>query len=575
MASKARGRTAGKAPAVSPPGGRSSVRRSWLWLGLFAAGMLVTNGVYAPALHGPLIFDDYNLPFNNPNAAKMPAAFWIGGVRPVLMASYWVNYLISGTDTFLYHAVNLLLHSATAVIVFFLFQRILKLAGYEEKTFIPSLFGAGLFLLHPLQSESVAYIAGRSELVSGLFLLSAWLVFLNHFENNTSLATALKILLLATIALLGKESAISLPGVLLITDLYWKRASLQAQIRSRIRLYLPIILGGVVAAAVIIRSLGGASGAGLSLGVTPFQYALTQCRAILIYISLFLIPIGQSGDWQLPLYRTLADTRAWLYMFGMLALLAGIMLSYRRAPLFSFGLAAFLVLLMPTSSVLPIKDALAERRMYVPIIGLILALLGIVNSFRLDSALLRLGAIVLLTTAAGLTYQRSRIWGDDIVFWQDVIRGNPSNSRAHLGLGGSYMNHRRFAEAIKEYDLVGSLAGPQEDIILNRIVAYEYNGNFDLALDGLHKLAAMHPTASTYHHIGHVEAYLRQAKEALAAFDLALSLDPNYVPALVERGRVRVATGDYQNARADFQRALEIEPDNGAAVDGLAKLVGR
>src|SRR6185312_4265184 len=104
---------------------------------------------------------------------------------------------------------------------------LLELARIPRNTFLISLFGAALFLLHPLQTESVAYVAGRSELVSGFFLLSAWLVFVKHIENETKLATALIILLLAAAAVLGKESAISLPAVLLLTDWYWNPAGLR------------------------------------------------------------------------------------------------------------------------------------------------------------------------------------------------------------------------------------------------------------------------------------------------------------------------------------------------------------
>ena len=154
--------------------------------------------------------------------------------------------------------------------VFFVLQRLLKIASIEKNALLLSLFGAGIFLLHPLQSESAAYIAGRSELVSGLFVVTAWLVFLNHFESPTTMGTAFKILLLTAAALLGKESAISLPALLLVTDFYWSHGNLQDQIRSRWKLYVPIIFGGLLAAAAIIRSLDKAPSAGLSLkNVTP------------------------------------------------------------------------------------------------------------------------------------------------------------------------------------------------------------------------------------------------------------------------------------------------------------------
>jgi tetratricopeptide (TPR) repeat protein len=573
MASKVKKKATSKISSPAPSLVVASPVRSWLWAKLFAAALLLAAVVYLPALNGPVIFDDYHLPFSDLNAARMSARFWIGGVRPVLMASYWFNYAISGTRTFSYHAVNLLIHAASTVVVFYVLQRLLKLASIEKNALLFSLFGAGIFLLHPLQSESAAYIAGRSELVSGLLLVTAWLVFLNHFESQTTGPTALKILLLAAAAVLGKESAISLPALLLVTDFYWNRASLRDQLRSRWKLYVPIVVGGLVAAVAIIRSLDKAPSAGLSLeNVTPLRYALTQCRVIFIYLRLFLIPAGQSGDWRIPFYRSFTDGTAWLYVFGILILFGGIVLLYRRAPLLSFGLLVFVLLLLPTSSLIPIKDALAERRMYIAIVGLILAVIAILNRYQLDPAVLKFGAIAVLSIAAIVTFQRSQVWGDDVAFWQDVLAKDPGNKRAHDDLENAYMRHGRFTEAMAENDLLDKTDGVTERTLLNRVAVYEVMQNYDLALDTLQKTAAMHPTSSTYTEIGHLEAYLGHIPESLAAFGLALKLDPKYAPAHAQRGMIYLATGDNVRASSDFHEALHSEPNNEIATSGLAKL---
>src|SRR5579863_4750492 len=148
MASKVKKKATSKASPAAPSAVVVSTGRSWLWAKLFAVALLLAVVVYLPSLSGPVIFDDFHLPFSDPNAATMPARFWIGGVRPLLMATYWLNYTISGTTTFSYHAVNLLIHAAAAVVVFFVLQRILKLASIEKNAFLLSLFGAGIFLLH-------------------------------------------------------------------------------------------------------------------------------------------------------------------------------------------------------------------------------------------------------------------------------------------------------------------------------------------------------------------------------------------------------------------------------------------
>ena len=371
-------------PGAAVPAAVPAVRSdpvAWYWLALGA--LLAAIVAYQPALEGPFLFDDLHLPFTDPHAATAGPGLWIGGVRPVLMATYWFNYLTSGTRLVPYHLTGLLLHTLTAILVFFVLRRLLDLAKVKLDRRLCALFGAGLFLLHPLQTESVAYIAGRSEVVAGLFYAAAWLVFLNHFQSATTFATAAKILILTGAAVLGKESAISVPAVLFLTDLYWNPAPLDRQLRSRLKLYLPIVIGGGLAAIWILRGLIGAESAGFGIaGLTPATYALTQCKVILTYIRLFLFPIGQNGDWNLPFFHSLTDHNAWIYVSGMAGFAALIAVTYKRAKLLSFGLLIFLVLLLPTSSVVPIKDAIAERRLYVPITGLILGLIWALDYFQ-------------------------------------------------------------------------------------------------------------------------------------------------------------------------------------------------
>ena len=116
MASKVKKKATSRASAAVPSAVVVSTGRSWLWAKLFAVSLILAGVAYLPSLTGPIIFDDFHLPFSDPNAARMPVRFWIGGVRPLLMATYWLNYAISGTKTFSYHAVNLLIHATAAVV---------------------------------------------------------------------------------------------------------------------------------------------------------------------------------------------------------------------------------------------------------------------------------------------------------------------------------------------------------------------------------------------------------------------------------------------------------------------------
>jgi hypothetical protein len=481
-------------PRVDPPAeshGAKLPRSLWIPGTLAIAGF-----TYLPSLWGSFVFDDYHLPFSDPNAAKAGAAFWIGGVRPVLMATYWFNFLISGTETFSYHVVSVLLHAVTALLVFFLLRRLLDLTEVKLDRRLLALFGAGLFLLHPLQTESVAYISGRSEVVAGLFYVAAWLVFVNNFGSTTKLLTAIEILLLAGAAVAGKESAISLPLILFLTDLYWNTVGIKEQVRRRAKLYVLVVLGGLLASIKILHSLTTADTAGFATqGVTPVRYALTQCRVIPQYITLFLTPVGQNADWGLEFFRSLSDGEAWAYVIGMMAFVAVIVWTYRRARLFSFGLLTFLVILVPTSSIVPIKDAMAERRMYVPIIGLILASIWVVDYFRprlqilRDVGTLRITLGLILVVATALSFERNKVWSSDTLVWMDAVNKNPSNSRAHMGLGTAYLRYGYCAGAIREYQIVDWQVGSSLEIMGNLTLAYECNHQPQLALMERQKIA--------------------------------------------------------------------------------------
>ncbi len=579
----ARAATKSKTPAAT-----SVPLREWPWFYWLGASFLISIVVFSRALNGGFVFDDLHLPFADPHAGEMPAGFWIGGARPVLTATYWANFLMAGTQPFAYHVTNLVVHAATAVLMFFIFERTLGLprAGIfnpaERRSF--ALFGAALFLLHPLQTEAVDYIAGRSELVSGFFFAAAWLVFLRGFEKRTSAVLALAVCGLGGLAVLSKESAISLPGVLLLTDSCFGAGTIGRQIRKRFNLYALFLIGGLAGIILILRSLTSDTSAGFSAGIKPFDYALTQCRSILTYLRLFFIPAGQNADWQLRIYHSLGDGAAAAYLAGLVLLVALVVWLYKRERLIAFGLAAFLVMLAPTSSFVPIRDALAERRMYLPIAGLILALLGAVSKLRFHAAKLRFNAawwrtaaVVALVLCAALSWRRSEVWASDFNLWSDSVSTNPGNMRAHFGLGSAMMVRGDCAGAAGEFSAARSPAGsktPQvseAEVLWNLASAYECSKNPSQALTFYRSFAAVEPTAAAYEKIGFTEARLGHSDEALSAFDQALKLNPKDAEAYAYRGMVLLALGNRQG-EADLRRALELDPGNQIASQAMARL---
>src|SRR4051812_1910047 len=193
--------------------GETSAKRRpefWLWALALVAGLFAAFQVYGPALHGPFLFDDSYLPMNVPMWAHGTFLNSMRGVRPLLMASYWANENLVGTETTQYHAWNIFFHFLNAVLVFFVVRKLLQFADAPQNL---ALFAAGLFLLHPLETEAVAYIAGRSDSMSTVFFLGAYLVFLYRRSPAINWPAAAAVLALFGAAMATKENTVVLPAL--------------------------------------------------------------------------------------------------------------------------------------------------------------------------------------------------------------------------------------------------------------------------------------------------------------------------------------------------------------------------
>src|ERR1700723_3008707 len=210
-----------RAPAQPPAPKAAIPPLRWPFFAAIAAALVVVLWAYGPAFQGPFLFDDQTLPFALPGFAD-PLINWIRSDRPVLMFTYWMNAQISGSDPYSYHVFNVAIHCITSVIVFLIVRRLLEWTGVEaQKRTLLAAFSGTLFLLHPVQSEAVAYLAGRSEALSVMFVFAAFAVFLYRRETRIGWTSALAVLVLFLASLLSKQQTIALPGLLLLTDFWW------------------------------------------------------------------------------------------------------------------------------------------------------------------------------------------------------------------------------------------------------------------------------------------------------------------------------------------------------------------
>jgi len=328
----------------------------------------------------------------------------------------------------------------------------------------------------------------------------------------------------------------------------------------------------VFAVILIFEKLATSTTVGFATGSGPLTYALTQCRVVLLYLRLFLAPTGQNADWRIPLDHGIFYGFAWANLMAMAGLIGAVCWLYKRARAVSFGLLIFLLTLVPTSSFVPIKDAMAERRMYLAVVGLAFALVACAERLHVKSRIALPVAAIALLGLSVLSYRRSEVWATDVSLWRDTATKNPRNARAHAGLGGSLMLRHDCAAAAPEFKIVVGLQGLDKDSGMNLGSAYECSGQADLALATFREVVAKAPVADAFTRIGYLEGRKENIAAAFAAFDEALRLDPNSISARNFRGVARAVTDDAAGAKDDFRHVLLLDPGNAIATSWIVKL---
>jgi tetratricopeptide (TPR) repeat protein len=549
-----KGRTKAKAPAAAPKPGV----RWWIYAAIVAAASYVAFQVYAPALTGPFVFDDTFQPYHSPGFTNA-LSVWLNGVRPLLMFSYWLNYQFSPAP-FGFHAVNVLVHLLNSFLIFFIARKLLR---RESSDWLLPAFAAAIFLLHPIQTEAVSYIAGRSECLSVFFLLAAFSVFLYRRSTAVSWTTSIAVLALFIAAAATKEHTVVLPALLLLTDYYWNPGFSFSGIRRNWRLYAPILLLAAAGLAYVARVLTHAATAGFNLPeFTWYQYFFTECRAFFVYLRLLVLPYGQNLDWEYPASRTLLDHGAIFGLAAILLLTAAAIYYRRRYPLASYGFLVYLLLMAPTSSFVPIRDPLAERRLYLPMIGMLLVVIAALQHIRVDRRKLAAALCVILAVLAVLTYQRNELWASDIAIWEDAATKSPGKQRVHFQLAHTYYTYNRCRDAIAQYAEAARLQQPDYGVLVDWGLAYDCADQPDAAVARMREAAVIEPKAHVYTQIAMVYAKQSRWPEALEALAQAEKLDADYDMIYDDRGGIRAQTGDLAGAAADYRRAIELNPSN-------------
>jgi tetratricopeptide (TPR) repeat protein len=419
--------------------------------------------VYAGAFHGDFHYDDSLTILENPHLSNWHT--FIGHldhmVRPVLYATFLIDHSLYGPDPAGYHLLNLLLHLGAGVLIYC----IIASAVADERSVVP-FWTSLLFLIHPIATETVTYISGRASGLMTFFYLLAFFLYIKASEEFRTalprrfyLSGAVACFLLA---IGSKETAVTLPIILLLWDAVicrLKGPALRAAILLR---HSPFWVALLLAASWAWSHPRYAALAEFSFTIRPlWDHLLSELHAAAYALLLLFSPWNQNFDHDLRVFHSPTQWPLPLDLLLLSAVTAGIFFSARRLPLVAFGLSWFFLQLLPTS-LIPRNDFLSERNLYLPAIGLLLAIVALGShlfqwllTIVRRPALVRFGSSVL---AAGLiaalcffTYQRNLLYQDRLLLWSDAVRKSPNKARPHNNLGYAYALRDDWDRAIDEF----------------------------------------------------------------------------------------------------------------------------
>jgi protein O-mannosyl-transferase len=536
----------------------------WPLFAAIAGALIAVLWAYGPSMHGPFLFDDTTLQFALPGFAE-PLRAWVVQLRPLLMFSYWVNVQISGSDTFSYHVVNVLIHLAAAILIYFIVRRLVEWGGVEPGLRTPLAgFCALLFLLHPVETEAVAYLAGRSESLSSTMVFAAFAVFLYGKQGGITWARSAAVIVLFLAALASKEQTIVLPALLLLTDYWWNPGFSFRGIRQNWKLYVPLALGALAGVVRFAPLIFNAQTAGFGMkDLTWYQYLFTEFRAIFVYIREFFLPFGLNADWDFPISHSIFDRGAIFGLIALLALMASAWYYRKRFPLASYGFFAFLVLMLPTSSILPIRDPLAERRLYFASVGLLLVAADLLRRIKLPRATLTAGCAALLLLAAVVTHARAEAWSSEVALWEDSTAKSPDKPRDHFQLATAYLDAGDCTRAVLEFEKTSRYPGnsfPRYNLLVDWGLALNCANQPDQALAKFREAAGLEQTAHVYTQMAKVYGDRAQWTEFEDALNRAQAIDPSFANIYAYRGIEYLKLQRWADAVREYQHALQLDP---------------
>ncbi len=588
----------------------------WLQVLFLAAVMLA---VYGHTLDYPFHFDDrISIEENEAirNLDDIRAIWQFSHLRFFSYFSFALNYHFHGLDVTGYHIINLLIHFLASCSVFFLVQSLLCVPSEKQSNpsaaWLPFLT-ALIFILHPLQTQSVTYIVQRSAALAALFYICSMACYVRLRLSNVSTQKILwgvGVFLFMFLAFFSKQNTATLPFALLLIEIVFFRKEFK-----RILLFPPailLLLGAMLFCILLLFKYEPFSFDAIdsltreTLLLSRSQYLAIQAGVVWTYIRLFFWPADQHLDYHVSIPSGLAEPTVITALACHFIVLCLAAFFIKRYPLPVFGIFFYYLAHIVESSIIPIRDIVFEHRTYLPNLGLSVVVAWLLTVILERQRKISLLIIFALMFVLGITtWQRNTVWQDQISVWRNSMIKSPGNPRpyynlakaletkgnyieaevlyrmalelkpdyesAYVNLGNLLLKKKNFKEAIYYFSLALQLA-PDDAINCNNLgLSLLENGEIEKAEGYLLKAIRLNPQyAEAQNSVGLLMIMKGNLEKATEHLYITIALAPNYANGHSNLGDVLLQKGDMTKAIHHYLEALRIDPVQAEVYGNLA-----
>jgi tetratricopeptide (TPR) repeat protein len=488
-----------------------------------------------------------------------------------------------------------------------------SIINHQSSIGLMSLFAALIFVAHPIQTQAVTYTVQRYASLAGMFYMGSVLFYLkarilaqssklkaqsskgkveskknggqrsekpSAFSFQLSALYSLSIIC-GMLAFLSKQNTASLPAAIILVEYLFIDRTWQGW-KKKILWFTPIFILFVIFVLYVSGIFsGGHEGRGLLEDVSDlmretelvsrWRYLCTQFNVLVIYIRLLFLPIGQNLDYMYHFKMGFFDgytSLAFLFLVGLVGLAIW---NIKKRPVLSLGILWFFITLSVESSIIPIKDALFEHRLYLPMFGFAIVVSWLVfNCLSGKESLAIIISVVFVVSLGTATFLRNRTWRNPVTLWLDVVSKSPQNPTAYSNLGNAFARQGSFDEAVRCYAEAIRTTPDYAEAHYNLGSALAGQGRLDEAIHHYAEAVRIKPGyADAHYNLGIALARKGDLGRAIRHYTKALQIMPDYVKAQINLGVVLARKGDLDQAIVHLSKALQIDPESAKAHNNL------